>query len=65
VPEEKNTNFDGEIVLVNSFDTQDSISIHITLATPQNADGFFMRYLNNHALFYALFDVFFDLESFI
>jgi len=65
-PEDKNTEFDGEILVVNTFDPQDRVNIQISLATPRNtANGFFQRFLSNHPLLSDFLDYLLNLDCFI
>lgn len=65
-PEEKNTDFSGEIVLVNTYDSEDSVHIQLSLSTPQHQDtGFLVQFLSQHPRLYDLFNFFFDLDSLI
>lgn len=57
-PDEKNEEFEGDIVLVNSKNAADTCSIHIILKTPRsrafNTFPLFLRFLENHPYMFPM-----------
>ena len=57
-PDEKNKEFEGDIVLVNSKNAADTCSIHMILKTPRsrafNTFPLFLRFLENHPYMFPM-----------